>query len=52
MEDTKTAEEVKIYAKVFFERINTLNDSAKIINKIEKAQKNVNFNMRAPSVIS
>ena len=31
MESSKTAEEVKRYAHVFFDRIHTLNDSAKII---------------------
>lgn len=31
MEDSKTAEQVKQYALVFFDRIHTLNDSAKII---------------------
>ena len=36
---------------VFFEKVDTLHDSVKIMQKIEKAQKNVSFNMRAPSVI-
>ena len=31
LENTKTPEQVQRYAEVFFERINTLNDSAKII---------------------
>ena len=31
LEETKTPDEVKRYALVFFDRIHTLNDSAKII---------------------
>lgn len=36
---------------VFFEKINSLNDSEKIKAKINKAQKNVNFNLKAPTLI-
>jgi len=52
MEGTKTPEEVQRYAMVFFEKVDTLNDSDKIKAKINKAQKNVSFNLRAPSVIN
>ena len=52
LEGTKTPEEVGKYARVFFAKINTLNNGPKILQKIEKAQKHVNFNMRAPKVIS
>lgn len=51
MQATKTPEEVKEYATVFFEKVNTLHDSEKIIQKVQRAQKNVNFNLRAPYVI-
>ena len=51
-EGTKTPEEVGKYARVFFAKINTLNNGPKILQKIEKAQKHVNFNMRAPKVIA
>lgn len=39
------------YAQVFFAKIDTLNDAEKIKAKINKAQKNVNFNLRAPQLI-
>ena len=51
MQGTKTPAEVKAYATVFFEKVDTLHDSEKIIQKVQKAQKNVNFNLRAPYVI-
>jgi len=51
MEGTKTPDEVEEYAVVFFEKVDTLNDSEKIKAKINKAQKNVNFNLRAPGII-
>ena len=49
--DTKTVIEVQKYAKVFFEKVDTLHDGAKIMNRIQKAQKNVSFNMKAPHLI-
>jgi hypothetical protein len=52
MEGSKTPAEVRKYAIVFFEKVDTLNDADKIKAKINKAQKNVNFNMRAPGLIS
>lgn len=51
MEGTKTPQQISEYAKVFFAKIDTLADREKIKAKINKAQKNVNFNMRAPSII-
>jgi SWI/SNF-related matrix-associated actin-dependent regulator of chromatin subfamily A member 5 len=51
MDGTKTVAEVEEYALVFFEKVDTLNDAEKIKSKINRAQKNVNFNMRAPSII-
>ena len=51
MQGSKTPEEVAVYAKVFFEKVHTLQDHEKIIMKIQKAQTFVNFNMRAPYVI-
>lgn len=51
MQGTKTPAEVKAYATVFFEKVHTLHDSEKIIQKVQRAQKNVNFNLRAPHVI-
>ena len=52
MDNTKDPDEVKQYAIVFFEKVHTLNDHEKIIKKIETAQKNVSFNMRAPYLIN
>lgn len=51
MEGSKSVEEVGIYAKVFFEKVDTLHDKEKIKAKINKAQKNVKFNMKAPEII-
>ena len=51
MDFTKSELEVEKYAKVFFAKVHTLHDKAKIMSKIEKAQKNVNFNKRAPKII-
>ena len=52
MEASKTPEQVEAYAAVFFEKAGyALNNGAKILQKVEKAQKHVSFNMRAPSVI-
>jgi hypothetical protein len=34
MQATKTVEEVKEYATVFFEKVNSLHDSEKIIQKV------------------
>jgi len=51
MEDSKSAEEVREYAAVFFSKIDLLNDKDKIKAKINKAQKNVHFNMQAPSIL-
>lgn len=51
MDGTKTPEQVEAYATVFFEKAHTLNNGTKTLQKIEKAQKHVSFNMRAPSVI-
>jgi len=48
---TKTIQEIEDYATVFFQKVDTLTDRVKIKEKINKAQKNVNFNMRAPDVI-
>lgn len=48
---TKSYMEVQKYAIVFFQKIDTLHDGPKILAKIQKAQKNVNFNLRAPSII-
>lgn len=52
LEGTKTPEQVEDYARVFFAKVNTLNNGPKILQKIEKAQKHVNFNMRAPKIIA
>ena len=52
MEGTKSREEVQRYAMVFFEKVDSLNDSDKIKAKINKAQKNVSFNLRAPTIIN
>ena len=49
--DTKTVEEIEEYATVFFQKVDTLSDRVKIKEKINKAQKNLSFNMRAPSII-
>ena len=51
MESTKTPQEVEQYSIVFFEKVNTLHDSDKIKQRIEKAQKNVSFHMQAPYII-
>lgn len=51
MDRSKTPEEVKEYSVVFFRNANKLNESEKIIQKIQKAQKNVSFYMRAPHII-
>jgi len=51
MENSKTPKEVKDYALVFFEKVDTLTEADKIKAKINRAQKNVNFNMRAPGII-
>jgi hypothetical protein len=37
MQGSKTPEEVAEYAKVFFEKVHTLQDHEKIIMKIQKA---------------
>lgn len=47
MDGSKSEEQVKIYQQVFFDRIHTLNDSAKIILKIEKAQKKCQFQFKS-----
>ena len=52
MEGIKTPHEVEEYATIFFEKVDTLNDADKIKAKINKAQKNVNFNLRAPGIIN
>lgn len=49
--ETKTVQEIEEYATVFFQKVDTLTDRVKIKDKINKAQKNVNFNMRAPGII-
>ena len=51
MEATKSPEEVEEYSTVFFQKIDSLNDRDKIRAKINKAQKNVNFNLKAPELI-
>lgn len=51
MDGSKTQQEVEAYARVFFQKMKTLNDWEKIKAKIEKAQKNVAFNMNAPLLI-
>ena len=51
MEASKSVEEVKTYSMVFFEKVDTLHDSDKIKQRIEKAQKNVSFHMCAPYII-
>jgi len=57
MDNSKSPEEVEKYAKVFFAKVHTLHvfsnshDKAKFMSKIEKAQKNINFNKRAPKII-
>ena len=51
MDGSKTTEEVEEYATVFFQKIDSLNDKEKIKTKINKAQKNVKFNLKAPDLI-
>jgi len=51
MDHTKTPEEVETYAQVFFQKVNQLHDAERIKQKIEKAQKNVNFHLSAPKMI-
>ena len=51
MEAVKSVVEVRDYAQVFFAKVDTLNEADKIKAKINKAQKNVNFNLRAPGII-
>lgn len=51
MGDTKTIEEVEQYAKVFFEQIDTLNDSEKIQKNIDKAEQILSFKQKAPEII-
>jgi hypothetical protein len=51
MDGSKSIDDVEEYAKVFFEKVDTLHDKEKIKIKINKAQKNVKFNMKAPDII-
>lgn len=51
MDGSKTRDEVEEYATVFFKKIDSLNEAEKIKAKINKAQKNVSFNLRAPELI-
>ena len=51
MEHSKSEDDVEEYARVFFANVHKLHDKAKIMSKIEKAQENVSFNMRAPKII-
>lgn len=51
MGETKDIEEIETYAKVFFEQIDTLNDSEKIKKNIEKAEQMLNFKQKAPEII-
>lgn len=51
MGGSKTPVEVRDYAVVFFAKVDQLNDAEKIKNRINKAQQNVHFNMRAPGII-
>ncbi len=48
---TKTAEEVENYLKVFFEKIETLNDYANIKKKLDKADAVHSFKRQAPVLI-
>jgi len=48
---TKTAEEVEKYLKVFFEKIETLNDYTNIKKKLDKADAVHSFKRQAPVLI-
>ena len=48
---TKTAEQVRAYEKVFFEKVSTLNESEKIKKMLEKCNSLHNFKKTAPLLI-
>ena len=48
---TKTAEEVETYLKVFFEKLESLNDYTNIKKKLDKADAVHSFKRNAPSLI-
>mmetsp|Transcript_19503 Transcript_19503/g.14189 ORF Transcript_19503/g.14189 Transcript_19503/m.14189 type:complete len:133 (+) Transcript_19503:652-1050(+) len=48
---TKSLDEIKRYAEVFFEKIDSLNDCEKIRKNMEKAEKTLSFKSKAPEVI-
>jgi SWI/SNF-related matrix-associated actin-dependent regulator of chromatin subfamily A member 5 len=51
LEGSKSPEEVMNYCTVFMARVDDLNDSKKIKERINKAQQDVNFHLRAPEII-
>ena len=48
---TKTEEQVRAYAKVFMEKMDTLADAEKIRKNMEKAEKTLAFKQKAPEII-
>ena len=46
---TKTEEQVREYAKVFMEKMDTLADAEKIRKNMEKAEKTLAFKQKAPA---
>lgn len=48
---SKSVEEVEKYSKVFFKRLNELQDASWILKNIETTAKQLQYQQRAPAII-